>query len=63
MVDDLCAAARPGALEQLPVGEARLAEAAAKIYGRALPDTELAAIIERYGAYQGYWAHYLRVGA
>ncbi len=52
-----------GRMEQLPVGEARLAEAAAKIYGRAVPDTEPAAIAERYGAYQGYWAHYLRVGA
>jgi DNA-3-methyladenine glycosylase II len=52
-----------GRLEQLPVGEARLSEAAAKVYGRALLDTELAALAERYGAYRGYWAHYLRVGA
>ncbi|MEP7188646.1 MAG: DNA-3-methyladenine glycosylase 2 family protein [Roseiflexaceae bacterium] len=52
-----------GRMEHLPVGEARLAEAAAKVYGRALPDTELAAVAERYGVYQGYWAHYLRVGA
>jgi DNA-3-methyladenine glycosylase II len=49
-------------MEQLPVGEARLAQAAAKVYGRALPGTELAAIAEHYGVYQGYWAHYLRVG-
>jgi len=51
-----------GRMEQLPVGEARLSEAAATVYGRALSDTELAVIAEHYGAYQGYWAHYLRVG-
>jgi DNA-3-methyladenine glycosylase II len=52
-----------GRMEQLPIGEARLGQAAAKVYGRALPDTELAAIAARYGTYRGYWAHYLRVGA
>jgi DNA-3-methyladenine glycosylase II len=52
-----------GRMEQLPVGEARLGQAAAQVYGRALPDTELAALGERYGVYRGYWAHYLRVGA
>ena len=51
-----------GRMEQLPTGEARLGDAAAKMYGRVLRDTELAAIAERYGACQGYWAHYLRVG-
>src|SRR6266508_4138566 len=45
-----------GRMDQLPVGEARLGEAVAKVYGRALLDTELAAIAERYGAYRGYWA-------
>ena len=50
-------------MEQLPVGEARLGQAAAKVYGHALSDAELAAIADRYGIYQGYWAHYLRVGA
>lgn len=49
-----------GRMEQLPVGEARLGQAA-QVYGRALSDGELAAITERYGAYRGYWAHYLRV--
>jgi DNA-3-methyladenine glycosylase II len=52
-----------GRMDQLPVGEARLGQAAAKVYGRALSEAELAAITERYGAYRGYWAHYLRVGA
>ncbi len=52
-----------GRMDQLPVGEARLGEAAAKVYGHTLSDAELAAIAGRYGAYRGYWAHYLRVGA
>jgi DNA-3-methyladenine glycosylase II len=50
-----------GRMEQLPVGEARLGDATSKVYGRALSDTELVAIAERYGAYRGYWAHYMRV--
>jgi DNA-3-methyladenine glycosylase II len=50
-----------GRMEQLPVGEARLGQAAARVYGRALSDAELAAIADRYGAWKGYWAHYLRV--
>ena len=50
-----------GRLEQLPVGEARLGEAASRVYGCALSDAELVAIADRYGAWKGYWAHYLRV--
>jgi DNA-3-methyladenine glycosylase II len=50
-----------GRMERLPVGEARLGQAAAKVYGHALNDAELARIAERYGPWQGYWAHYLRV--
>jgi DNA-3-methyladenine glycosylase II len=50
-----------GRMEQLPVSEARLGEAASRAYGSVLSDDELAAIAERYGAYRGYWAHYLRV--
>jgi len=52
-----------GRMEHRPAGEGRLGEAAAKVYGRALSGSDLAAIAARYGAYQGYWAHYLRVGA
>jgi len=52
-----------GRMEQLPVGEARLGQAAAKVYGHTLSDAELAELARRYGPYQGYWAHYLRVGA
>jgi DNA-3-methyladenine glycosylase II len=50
-----------GRMEQLPVGEARLGQAAARVYRHSLSDAELAAIAERYGAWKGYWAHYLRV--
>lgn len=50
-----------GRMEQLPVGEARLGQAAARVYGRALSAAELEAVAERYGAWKGYWAHYLRV--
>jgi DNA-3-methyladenine glycosylase II len=49
-----------GRVEQLPVGEARLGQAAAWVYGRALSDAELEAVAQRYGAWKGYWAHYLR---
>jgi DNA-3-methyladenine glycosylase II len=52
-----------GRMDQLPIGEARLGQAAAKVYGRRLSEEELPKITNRYGAYQGYWAHYLRVGA
>jgi DNA-3-methyladenine glycosylase II len=50
-----------GRMERLPVGEARLGQSASKVYGRALSDQELEQIAERYGAWRGYWAHYLRV--
>jgi DNA-3-methyladenine glycosylase II len=52
-----------GRMDHLPVGEARLGQAAAKVYRRALADADLAALAGRYGAHRGYWAHYLRVGA
>lgn len=50
-----------GRMERLPVGEARLGQAVARVYGRPLGEAELAALAERYGAWRGYWAHYLRV--
>ena len=50
-----------GRMERLPIGEARLGEAASKVYRRALTQQQLEAIADRYGAYGGYWAHYLRV--
>jgi DNA-3-methyladenine glycosylase II len=52
-----------GRTEQLPVGEKRLAEAAGRLYnaGPPLKEVALRRIAERYGAWQGYWAHYVRV--
>jgi DNA-3-methyladenine glycosylase II len=52
-----------GRMERLPVGEARLGQSAARVYGPALSEAEVEALAEHYGDYRGYWAHYLRVGA
>ncbi|MDQ3693500.1 MAG: DNA-3-methyladenine glycosylase 2 family protein [Chloroflexota bacterium] len=48
-----------GRMEAAPV-ETELARAAARWYGPLSPD-ELTEIARRYGPWQGYWAHYLRV--
>jgi DNA-3-methyladenine glycosylase II len=52
-----------GRMERLPVGEARLGEVVARVYGRGkgLTDAEIAELAKPYGDYRGYWAHYLRV--
>jgi len=52
-----------GRTEQLPSAEAKLSAAASKLYGqgRKLGDESIREIASRYGARQGYWAHYLRV--
>jgi DNA-3-methyladenine glycosylase II len=52
-------------MEQVPLTEKPLIEAASRAYGhgRDLSRADLAQLAERYGPYQGYWAHYLRVGA
>ena len=54
-----------GRTEQLPSGEARLSAAASKLYGqgRTLSDQAIHDIAGRYGAWQGYWAHYLRAAS
>lgn len=49
-----------GRVERLPMNEAKVVQAFKKIYGA---NADMKRIGERYGAYQGYWAHYLRVGA
>lgn len=52
-----------GRTERIPGGEERLAAAASRIYGhgRALDGESVSQLAERYGSWQGYWAHYLRV--
>lgn len=54
-----------GRTERLPLGEEKMLAAASRAYGggRAIAQAEAERIAARYGAYQGYWAHYLRVGA
>jgi DNA-3-methyladenine glycosylase II len=54
-----------GRMEQVPLTEKPLLEAASRAYGhgRDLSRADVAQLAERYGPYQGYWAHYLRVGA
>jgi DNA-3-methyladenine glycosylase II len=54
-----------GRTEQLPGGEAKLSAAASKHYGqgRTLSDQAIHDIAAHYGAWQGYWAHYLRVAS
>jgi DNA-3-methyladenine glycosylase II len=53
-----------GRMEYIPLTETRLLEAASKVYGhgKELDREELKRLAERYGPWQGYWAHYLRVG-
>src|SRR5207248_11684583 len=53
-----------GRMEYIPLTETRLLEAASKVYGhgKELGREELKRLAERYGIWQGYWAHYLRVG-
>ncbi len=53
-----------GRMEYVPLTETRLLEAASKVYGhgKELSREELKRLAERYGQWQGYWAHYLRVG-
>ena len=53
-----------GRMEYIPLTETRLLEAASKVYGHGeeLSREDLKRLAERYGPWQGYWAHYLRVG-
>jgi DNA-3-methyladenine glycosylase II len=53
-----------GRMEYIPLTETRLIEAASKVYsyGEELSREDLKRLAERYGSWQGYWAHYLRVG-
>ena len=54
-----------GRMEHVPLTETRLNEAASKVYGygEELSREDLKRLADRYGPWQGYWAHYLRVGS
>jgi DNA-3-methyladenine glycosylase II len=51
-----------GRMEHFPRGEKRILQAASRVYnnGLELTSTEVEKLGERYGAWKGYWAHYLR---
>ncbi|MBI1258786.1 MAG: DNA-3-methyladenine glycosylase 2 family protein [Chloroflexi bacterium] len=49
-----------GHMDRLSIGEARFFEAARELYGHELSEDQIRAIGAGYGAYQGYWAYYLR---
>ncbi|WP_433469596.1 DNA-3-methyladenine glycosylase family protein [Spirillospora sp. CA-128828] len=51
-----------GRMEETPVEKALLG-AASRAYGRTFTEAELRKLAERYGPWQGYWAHYLRAAA
>ena len=52
-----------GRMERVAAVEGALAQAAARLYngGKPLADDELRRKLDRYGAYQGYWAFYTRI--
>ena len=50
-----------GRMEQVPLAEKNLREAASRVYGHVVTAESVRSIAERYGYWQGYWTHYLRV--
>jgi DNA-3-methyladenine glycosylase II len=50
-----------GRMDQAPPDK-ELLRAAARVYGQSVDEATLARLAGRYGAWQGYWAHYLRAG-
>ena len=54
-----------GRMERVPLTEARLFEAASKVYGHGeeLNRDDLKRLADTYGSWQGYWAHYIRVAS
>ena len=53
-----------GRMEHVPLSETRLLAAASQVYGHGegVSREELKHLADGYGHWQGYWAHYLRVG-
>jgi DNA-3-methyladenine glycosylase II len=52
-----------GRMEHLPRGEKRVLEAASRVYRQPMNQESLERLGQRYGPWQGYWAHYLRVAS
>jgi DNA-3-methyladenine glycosylase II len=54
-----------GRMERVPLTEARLFEAASRVYGHGeeLSRVDLMRLADKYGPWQGYWAHYIRVAS
>ena len=54
-----------GRLEEVPVSEMKLQQAAGQVYrqGHRVTQEDLVELGQPYGIWRGYWAHYLRVGA
>jgi len=54
-----------GRMERVPLTEARLFEAASRVYGHGeeLSRDDLKRLADKYGLWQGYWAHYIRVAS
>ncbi len=54
-----------GRMERVPLTEKRLVEAASKVYGfsEEMSREALQRLADKYGPWQGYWAHYLRVAS
>ena len=54
-----------GRMERVPLTEARLFEAASRVYGHGeeLSRADLKRLADKYGLWQGYWAHYIRVAS
>ena len=52
-----------GRMERIPIAEGKIPKDVSKLYGegRQLSAAEIQRIAEGYGAWQGYWAHYVRV--
>jgi DNA-3-methyladenine glycosylase II len=52
-----------GRMERLNLDDRWLILAASKVYGKALSLTDTHQIADKYGQWQGYWAHYIRAVA
>jgi DNA-3-methyladenine glycosylase II len=54
-----------GRMEHVPLTETKLIEAASKVYGHGeeLSHRDLKRLADKYGQWQGYWAHYIRVAS